>query len=44
MNIYLVSREELVSSENYYWTRQDSDTCPQSNVFSDNFHWTQTTP
>ena len=39
----------LVSSESNHWTHQDSDMCPkvdmcqQSNVSSDNFHWTQTT-
>ena len=33
-----------MSSESYHWTRQDSKTCQQSNVSSDNFHWTQATP
>ena len=39
-----------MSSPNYHWTRQDLDMCPrvdicpQSNVSSNNFHWTQTTP
>ena len=31
----------LVFSKNYHWLRQDSNTCPQSNISNDNFHWTQ---
>ena len=44
------SKEEEVSSGSYHWTHQDSDTCPrvdtclQSNIFSDNFYWTQAAP
>ena len=40
----LVIIQELVSSENFHWIWQDSDTCPrvdmcpQSNVSSKNFH------
>ena len=37
-------REGFVSSESFQWTRQDSDTCSQSNMFNENFHWTQAAP
>ena len=42
--------EGLMSSENFHWIRQDLNTCPrvdmcpQSNMFNDNFHWTQAAP
>ena len=37
MSLYIILREQLMSSASEHWTRCDADTCPYPNRFSD--HW-----